>query len=69
MADLTGSKQGGITKRGALRAVLGVVAAIVILAAGALSYRAWRQYENSRALAIDAKTGVEETMYVCVANC
>jgi pimeloyl-ACP methyl ester carboxylesterase len=64
VADLTGSKQGGIKKRLSLRAVLVVAAAIVILLAGALSYRALRQYENSRALAIDAKTGVEETMYV-----
>lgn len=47
-----------------LRALLMVAAAIVILAVGALGYRAWRQHENAQALAIDPKTGVEETMFV-----
>jgi pimeloyl-ACP methyl ester carboxylesterase len=64
MTDLTGSKTLTSVTRRALRVVLAIVAAIVILAACALGYRAWRQHENALALAIDPKTGVEETMFV-----
>jgi pimeloyl-ACP methyl ester carboxylesterase len=64
MTDLTGSKTLPSVKRRALRIALAIVAAIVILAVCALLYRAWRQHENALALAIDPKTGVEETMFV-----
>lgn len=47
-----------------LRVLFCVVAAVFVLAAGALSYRAWRQHANALALSIDPKTGVEETMFV-----
>ena len=50
--------------RRALRAGLAVGSIVLVLAAGALGYRAWRQHENALALAIDSKTGVEETMFV-----
>jgi pimeloyl-ACP methyl ester carboxylesterase len=46
------------------RGLLVLAAGVVVLAAGALGYRAWRQFENSRALAIDRATGIEETMFV-----
>jgi pimeloyl-ACP methyl ester carboxylesterase len=41
-----------------------VLAVVIVLVAGALGYRAWRQHQNALALAIDPKTGVEETMFV-----
>lgn len=47
-----------------LRGFVVVAAAVVFLIGGALCYRAWRQYENSRALAIDTKTGFQETTFV-----
>jgi pimeloyl-ACP methyl ester carboxylesterase len=50
--------------RFALRLLMFVAAAVVVLAVCALGYRAWRQHENAQALAIDPKTGVEETMFV-----
>lgn len=61
MADLNGSPT--LIGR-ALRVGRIVGAAVLMLAAGALGYRAWRQHENSLALAIDPKTGDEETMFV-----
>ena len=61
MADLNGSPT--LIHR-ALRVGLAVGAVVLVLVAGALLYRAWRQHENSVALAIDQKTGVEETMFV-----
>jgi len=47
-----------------LRGVLILATTIVVLIAGALGYRALRQVQNSQILAIDPKTGVEETMFV-----
>jgi len=41
-----------------------LVGIVVVLAAVALGYRAWRQHENAVALAIDTRHGVEETMFV-----
>jgi pimeloyl-ACP methyl ester carboxylesterase len=64
MAYATGPMTKPTVTRLALRALLMVVITIVVLAAGALGYRAWRQNENALALAIDPKTGVEETMFV-----
>jgi pimeloyl-ACP methyl ester carboxylesterase len=61
MADLNGPPT---LIRCALRVGSIVVAVVLVLAAGALGYRAWRQHENAFDLAIDAKTGVEETMFV-----
>lgn len=63
-ADPPRSKWGMTTVRLTLRVLFCVVAAAFILAAGALSYRAWRQHANALALSIDPKTGVEETMFV-----
>jgi pimeloyl-ACP methyl ester carboxylesterase len=40
------------------------MAAVVVLAAGALGYRAWRQFENAKALKINRAIGIEETMFV-----
>src|SRR5689334_1683145 len=48
----------------ATRAAGAVVAAVLILTGCALGYRAWRQHENALALAIDKRTGIEETMFV-----
>lgn len=45
-------------------AVLALAAVFALLIVGALGYRAWRQHENTLALAIDPKTGIEESMYV-----
>src|SRR5512143_1015657 len=64
MADAAGSKMLPTAMRFVLRVVLVVVATVVVLLAAALGYRAWRQHENALALAIDPKTGVEETMFV-----
>jgi len=41
-----------------------LVGIVVVLAAVALGYRAWRQHENAVALAIDTRRGVEQTMFV-----
>lgn len=46
------------------RGMLAAMAAIAILVVAALGYRAWQQHENAQALAIDAKTGIAETMFV-----
>lgn len=46
------------------RGALILATAIVVLIAGALGYRALRQFENSQALAIDSKSGIEETRFV-----
>jgi pimeloyl-ACP methyl ester carboxylesterase len=64
MTSATGPKIKLTVGRLALRALLVLVVAVVVLAAGAFGYRAWRQHENALALAIDPKTGVEETMFV-----
>ncbi len=61
MANLNGSPT---LIRRAARVGLVVVAVVLVLAAAALGYRAWRQHENSLALAIDPKTGVQETTFV-----
>src|SRR5262249_21835762 len=61
MADFDGSPT---LIRRALRVGLAVGTVVLVLAAGALGYRAWRQHENALALAIDPKTGVEEAMFV-----
>ena len=61
MANLDGSPT---LIRRALRVGLAAVAVILVLILAALGYRAWRQHENSVALAIDPKTGIEETMFV-----
>jgi len=61
MADFDGSPT---LIRRALRVGLIVGAVVIVLAVGALGYRAWRQHENALALAVDPKTGVEETMFV-----
>jgi pimeloyl-ACP methyl ester carboxylesterase len=47
-----------------LRGLLAIVMGLIVLGAGALGYRAWRQHENALALAVDPKTGVAETMFV-----
>src|SRR5579864_1775082 len=47
-----------------LRGALILVTVIVVLVAGSLGYRAWRQFETSRALAIDSRSGIEETKFV-----
>ena len=47
-----------------LRILFFIIAALFIVAAGALGYRAWRQHENALAFAINPKTGVEEAMFV-----
>jgi pimeloyl-ACP methyl ester carboxylesterase len=46
------------------RGFLLVATAIAVLVVTALGYRGWRQFENSRVLAIDSKAGIEETMFV-----
>jgi len=51
-----------------LRGALILATAIVVLIAGALGYRALRQFQNSQTLAIDPKTGVEETMFVSLGS-
>jgi pimeloyl-ACP methyl ester carboxylesterase len=51
-------------KRTVLRSALALVALIVVLAAGALGYRAWRQHENAQTLAIQTPNGVEEATFV-----
>lgn len=45
------------------RGFLVALGVAVILVAGALGYRAWRQFENSQVLKIGA-AGIEETMFV-----
>ena len=50
--------------RSILRWALVAAAAIAILIVSALGYRAFRQYENAQALAIDTRKGIEEAMYV-----
>jgi pimeloyl-ACP methyl ester carboxylesterase len=58
-----GSEAGA--KRHFLRRIaLAVVALVLVPATGALGFRAWRQHETERALAIDPKIGIEETMFV-----
>lgn len=47
-----------------LRGALALVAVIAVLAVAALGYRAWRQHENARALAIHTPNGIAETDYV-----
>jgi len=47
-----------------LRGLLVIAAAAAVLIVGVLGYRAWRQSENAKMLAIDTKTGVEETTFV-----
>lgn len=66
MADLAGANIRPTLMRLVLRVILVVLAAVVVLVVGALGYRAWRQHENALALAIDPKTGVEETMFVAL---
>ncbi|HLJ52944.1 MAG TPA: alpha/beta hydrolase [Rhizomicrobium sp.] len=61
MANLNGSPT---LIRRALRVGLIVAAVVLVLAATALGYRAWRQHENALVLAVDPKTGVAETMFV-----
>ena len=65
MADLNGAPT---LIRRALRVGLITGAVVLVLLAGALGYRAWRQHENALALAIDPQTGVEETMFVPLAG-
>jgi len=48
------------------RVVPAVLVVLAVLIAGALGYRAWRQHENALALAIDPKTGIEETTFVAL---
>jgi pimeloyl-ACP methyl ester carboxylesterase len=43
---------------------VGLVAVLAVAIAGALGYRAWRQHENARTVAIHAPNGVDEAMYV-----
>jgi pimeloyl-ACP methyl ester carboxylesterase len=64
MPDASAAKTGVKFLRLALRGVIALAAIIVLVILGALGYRAWRQHENALALAIDPKTGIEETMYV-----
>jgi pimeloyl-ACP methyl ester carboxylesterase len=64
MASVTDIAGGPTLGRRLLRIVLAVLVIVAILAAGALGYRAWRQHQNALALAIDPKTGVEESMFV-----
>ena len=64
MANLPSSKSSKNAVKLTLRVFFCIVGAIAVLAVAALGYRAWRQHENSIALAIDPKTGVEETMFV-----
>lgn len=64
MADPAGAKILPTAMRLALRASFVVLGAVAVLAAGTLGYRAWKQHENSVALAIDPKTGIDETMFV-----
>lgn len=45
------------------RVLAGVIAAIVALPAGALSYRAWRQHEVAQTLAV-APRGIDESAFV-----
>lgn len=51
-------------RRGWVRVVTACLAGVVVLAAAALGYRAWRQHLNALALAIRTPNGVEETAYV-----
>jgi pimeloyl-ACP methyl ester carboxylesterase len=46
------------------RAVLSLIAVVVVLAAAASGYRAWRQERNAQALRIQTSNGIEETLYV-----
>lgn len=46
------------------RALIVLAAAIALLIAGALSYRAWRQNETARGLAIHTANGIEEASFV-----
>jgi len=47
-----------------LRGLLALVIILLVVVAGALLYRAWRQHENAEDLSIRTPRGIEEAMYV-----
>jgi pimeloyl-ACP methyl ester carboxylesterase len=47
-----------------LRVLLAMVLAILVLGAGGVGYRAWRQHENAVTLAIHTPNGIEESRFV-----
>ena len=47
-----------------LRGLLALVIILLVMVAGALLYRAWRQCENAQDLSIRTPRGIEEAMYV-----
>lgn len=49
-----------------LRGLLALAVLAVILVAGALGYRAWRQHENAQALAITTPNGIDERAFIRV---
>lgn len=47
-----------------LRGLLALAAVLLVVVAGALLYRAWRQHENAQILSIRTPNGIEEATYV-----
>jgi pimeloyl-ACP methyl ester carboxylesterase len=46
------------------RGLLGLLVIVVVAAVAAFGYRAWRQHEGEKALAISSPNGIDEAMFV-----